>query len=266
VEISVDGRMVRVATGGRTHDGDEPGVVFVHGAGADRTGWQLQTRWFAHHGYRAAAVDLPGHGGTDGPALETIAEMADWLAVTVKAMGLAPAHIVGHSMGSFVTLETAARHPEVARSIVLLGTAAAMPIHPELLATAVADDPKAARLITSWGIGSRAHRGGHASPGMWLIGGNHALIDRSPAGSLGSDLSASGAYERALDAAAEVSCPVTLILGREDKMTPNRAAIDLIDALADVDTVYFDEIGHFIHIEAPIATRQAVAGALAAAD
>ena len=99
-----------------------------------------------------------------------------------------------------------------------------------------------------------------------MIGGNHALIDRSPAGSLGSDLSASGAYERALDAAAEVSCSVTLILGREDKMTPNRAAIDLIDALADVNTVYFDEIGHFIHIEAPIATRQAVAGALAAAD
>ena len=55
-------------------------------------------------------------------------------------------------------------------------------------------------------------------------------------------------------------------MGREDKMTPNRAAVDLIDAFADAKTVYFDEIGHFIHIEAPIATRRAIAAALADAD
>ena len=264
MELNVDDRTVRVATGGRTHDGDEPGVVFVHGAGADRTGWQLQTRWFAHHGYRAAAIDLPGHGGSDGPALETIAAMADWLASAVAAMGLAPAHIVGHSMGTFVTLETAARHPDVTRSIVLLGTAAAMPVHPELLSSAQADDPKAARLVTSWGIGSRAHRGGHASPGMWLIGGNHALIDRAPPGSFGVDLAASGSYDRAVAAATELSCPVALVLGREDKLTPNRAATELIESLADVNVTYLDEVGHFIHIEAPIPTRRAIAKALAA--
>ena len=100
----------------------------MHGAGSDRTGWQLQTRWFAHHVYRAAAVDLPGHGGSDGPALRTITDMADWLATAIAAMDLAPAHVVGHSMGTFVALETAARHPEVTRSLVLLGTAAAMPV------------------------------------------------------------------------------------------------------------------------------------------
>jgi len=265
MEFELDGRTVRVATGGRTHDGDEPGVAFVHGAGADRTGWQLQTRWFAHHGYRAAAIDLPGHGGSDGPVLETIVEMADWVASAIEAMGLAPAHIVGHSMGTFVTLETAARHPDATRSIVLLGTATAMPVHPELLSTAQASDPKAARLITSWGIGSRAHKGGHASPGMWLIGGNHALIDRAAEGVLGNDLAASEGYDRAIEAAAEVTCPVTLVLGREDKMTPNRAATALIEAFAEVDTVFLDEIGHFIHIEAPIATRRAIAGALAGA-
>ena len=43
----------------------------------NRTTWQLETRWLAHHGYRAAALDLPGHGGIDGPPLEAIADMAD---------------------------------------------------------------------------------------------------------------------------------------------------------------------------------------------
>lgn len=266
MELDLDGRTVRVATGGRSLEGDEPAIVFVHGAGADRTAWQLQTRWFAHHGYRAAAVDLPGHGGTDGPALGSIVAMADWLASAISAMELAPVHLVAHSMGTFVALETAARHPELVRSIVLIGTAAAMPVHPDLLSAARSDDPKAARLITSWGIGSRAHRGGHASPGMWLIGGNHALIDRAPEGTLGSDMVASDTYDRALETATEVTCAATLILGREDKMTPTRAAAELIEALADVRTVYLDEIGHFGHIEAPIATRRAIAEALAPLD
>ena len=91
MEQAIDGQIVRCATGGRGLDGDPPAVVLVHGAGGDRTVWQLQTRWIAHHGYRAAAVDLPGHGGSDGPVRATIAEMGAWLAGTVEALGLAPA-------------------------------------------------------------------------------------------------------------------------------------------------------------------------------
>lgn len=267
METLVDGRVVRCATGGRSIDGDEPAVVLVHGAGGDRTVWQLQTRWIAHHGYRAAAVDLPGHGGSEGPAPTCMEEMGKWLARTTEALGLAPAHLVGHSMGTFVVLEAAAQRPEAARSLVLLGTAAAMPVHPALQSAADADDPVAGRLITSWGIGSRAHTGGHASPGMWLIGGNTALLDRAPPGVLAGDLAACNAYDGAEAAAARVQCPVTLVLGREDKMTPNRAAAGMIEALGDgrASTVHLDRVGHFLQIESPIAVRKAIAAALARA-
>ncbi len=263
MERSIDGRTVRYATGGRNHDGDEPAVVLVHGAGGDRTVWQMQTRWLSHHGYRAAAVDLPGHGGSDGPAVQTIEGMGDWLARTVEALDLAPAHLVGHSMGTFVVLEAAARYPDSVRSVVMLGTAGAMPVHPELQAAADADDSRAARMIASWGIGSRAHVGGHASPGMWLIGGTISLLDRSSPGTLGSDLAACGQYRNALTAAARVDCPVTVILGTEDRMTPNRTAAEMIAAFADATVVYLDRVGHFLQIESPIEVRRAIATALA---
>ena len=265
METLIDGRLVRSATGGRSLDGEEPGVVLVHGAGGDRTVWQLQTRWIAHHGYRAAAVDLPGHGGSEGPALASIEAMGEWLARATEALGLAPAHLVGHSMGTFVVLEAAAKRPDVARSLVLLGTAGAMPVHPALQAAADADDPVAGRLITSWGIGSRAHTGGHASPGMWLIGGNTSLLDRARPGVLGGDLAACDAYDSAEAAAARVPCPVTLVLGREDRMTPNKRAAGMIDAFEDARTVYLDRVGHFLQIESPIPVREAIAEALAQA-
>ena len=267
MEALIDGRVVRCATGGRSIDGDGPAAVLVHGAGGDRTVWQLQTRWIAHHGFRAAAVDLPGHGGSQGPALASITEMGAWLADTTEALGLAPAHLVGHSMGTFVVLEAAAQRPDVVRSLVLLGTAGAMPVHPALQSAADADDPVAGRLITSWGIGSRAHTGGHASPGMWLIGGNTSLLDRAPPGVLAGDLAACNAYDGAEAAAARVQCPVTLVLGREDKMTPNRAAASMIEAFGDgrATTVYLDRVGHFLQIESPIPVRKAIAAALARA-
>ena len=76
-------------------------------------------------------------------------------------------------MGTFVALEAAAQRPEVARSLVLLGTAGAMPVHPALQSAADADDPVAGRLITSWGIGSRAHTGGTRLTGHVAHRGQH---------------------------------------------------------------------------------------------
>ena len=265
VDQQINGRRVRFATGGRSIDGDEPAAVLIHGAGCDRTVWQLQTRWMAHRGYRAAAVDLPGHGGSEGPALTGIAEMGAWLAETVDCLGLAPAHLLGHSMGSFVALEAAAQHPEVAASLTLLGVAAAMPVHGALLSAAAEGDPLAGRLITSWGVGSRARTGGHASPGMWLIGANMALLERSAAGVLAADLAACDAYDSAETAAARVRCPVTLVLGVEDRMTPERAARPLLEAFGEglANAVRLDRTGHFMQLENTAAVREAISAALA---
>ncbi|MGY4329237.1 pimeloyl-ACP methyl ester carboxylesterase [Bradyrhizobium sp. LB7.2] len=50
MKLSVNGAEVFVATGGRDFDKFLPAVVFLHGAGFDRSTWALHTRWFAHHG------------------------------------------------------------------------------------------------------------------------------------------------------------------------------------------------------------------------
>lgn len=275
MDIEYRGRRVRLATGGRPVDGDEPLVVLVHGAGMDRTVWQLQTRWLAHHGRRAAAVDLPGHGASEGPPLTSIGELADWLAGLVETLDPGGASLVGHSMGSLVALETAARHPGAVQRLVLMGVAASMPVHPDLLAAARADDPLAARLITSWGLAVPSRLGGHPTPGLWMSGGSTALLARAPGGVLGADLAACDAHGTgAVDAAGAVACPVTLVLGRDDKMTPVRAAGPLVDALtaaasdAGIDpptVVVVEGAGHMMMLEDPAAVRRALDEALPAA-
>ena len=262
MEITYRGEAVRIATGGRTHDPELPGIVLVHGSGMDRTTWQMQSRWFAHHGYRVAAVDLPGHGLSGGEPIKTIPEMGEWLAGLVHELDMAPAHLVGFSLGTFVVLEAATQDPTCAASLVLIGTAAAMPVHPELLTASVDNIPRASRLMTSWALGSKAHKGGHRSPGTWLVGSSISLIDRSPQGALARDMEACNAYEGAVEAMASVDVPVTFILGAEDKMTPVKAATNLIDAAKNGSVVKMAGIGHMMPIEDPVAARDAIAEAI----
>ncbi|HET6221174.1 MAG TPA: alpha/beta hydrolase, partial [Dongiaceae bacterium] len=94
MKLTVNGRAVSATTGGTDFDPAKPAVVFLHGAGFDRTGWRLQTRWFAHHGRSVLAVDFPAHGWSAGPALESVAAMADWTATLIAAAGLKQAALV----------------------------------------------------------------------------------------------------------------------------------------------------------------------------
>src|SRR5436190_12705455 len=111
MQLAVNGASTFVATGGREFNRAQPVVVFLHGAGLDHSVWALLARAFAHHGCGVLAPDLPGHGRSAGAPLASIAALADWTAALIDAGGVSTARLVGHSIGSLVPLETAARHP-----------------------------------------------------------------------------------------------------------------------------------------------------------
>ena len=270
IDLEVRGSSVGVATGGVVPDAasaaNAPVVLLVHGAGMNRTVWQLQTRWLAHHGYTPLAVDMPGHGNSEGEPLGSIAEMAAWLVEAIAQVrdcfGCDEVRLVGHSMGSLICTEAAAAHPDGIARLVLLGTAAGMPVHPALLGAAENNELLAPELMTAWGHGNRAHVATNPTPGLWMLGGSVALLERADDGVIHADLSACAAYE-AGDVAARVQCSVTVIVGSEDKMTPPRAAGALIADFADCDVVHLAGAGHMMMNEDPAAVRSALAKALA---
>ena len=75
MELTVGGKRVRASTGGAPITDDKPLIVFAHGVSCDRTVWSMVTRAFAHHGYSVLAVDLPGHGASEGPPLPSVEAM-----------------------------------------------------------------------------------------------------------------------------------------------------------------------------------------------
>jgi len=251
MQLSVNGIETFVATGGRDFDRSQPTVVFLHGAGFDHTTWALHSRWFAHHGYGVLAPDLPGHGRSAGAPLPGIAEMADWTAGLLDAAGVSKAHLIGHSMGSLIALETAARHPARVSALSLIGTAATMTVGPDLLKAAEANDHDAIDMVSIWGLGYQAELGGSLAPGLWMHSGAQRVLENCRPGVLFNDLSACNAYQNALAAAASVTVPATLILGERDMMTPARAGRALAAALPNARTVVLPGAGHMMMVERP---------------
>ncbi|MAM68123.1 MAG: alpha/beta hydrolase [Rhodospirillaceae bacterium] len=266
MELKVDEKTVFAATGGKEFAPSLPAVIFLHGAGMDHSIWALQTRWFAWHGYGVLAIDLPGHGKSDGPAYETIDDMAAWVVRMIDACGAEKVSLVGHSMGSLVALAAAAEAGGRLSSLVLLGTAAAMPVHPDLLAATKSNDPVAWDLIVSWGFGKPAHFGMNRAPGMWMQGGGRSLLARAPVDVLGIDMAACDAWKRAPEAAARVTCPTVIVAGDRDMMTPVKAAAPLADAIPDAKTVILKECGHIMMVERPDETLDTLIRAISPRD
>jgi pimeloyl-ACP methyl ester carboxylesterase len=98
-------------------------LVFVHEFAGDHRSWEPQMRFFARR-YRCVAFNARGYppsGVPRDPAAYSQDRATDDVAAVIRALGLAPAHVVGLSMGAFATLHLGLRHPGLARSLTAAG-------------------------------------------------------------------------------------------------------------------------------------------------
>ena len=279
--IDVDGKRAYAYTGGKRFDASLPVVVFIHGAQHDHSVWSLQSRYLAHHGNAVLAVDLPGHGRSAGPALASVEAMADWTLALLAAVNAKQATIVGHSMGSLIALEAAARSaareataasgaaqtmPTIAR-IALLATAYPMQVSDALLAATRDDEPRAIEMISLWSSdtahGGYSHKPSAPAPGFGIVWGGRRLMQRQAKGVLYNDFAACNAYRNGEVAARAVRCPALFLLGANDAMTAARSGKAFAATMSDARVVVMPGSGHLVIAEAPDATLAALKNFLA---
>jgi pimeloyl-ACP methyl ester carboxylesterase len=226
-----------------------PQAVLIHGAGGDHSVWDCVRESLGS----ALALDLPGHGGSDGPALDSIAALADWLVLALDAAKVERTVVVGHSMGALVALEFAARHPERVQGLALLGAAAAMPVHPDLLRAALHDLPAASAMIANWCFPKEG-----AAP--HLVERTRRLLEASASGVLHADLTACHGYRTGVAAAALVRSPTLVIIGSQDRMSRPESGAALADAIPGAATVMLEGAGHMMMADQPKAVVEALLG------
>jgi len=258
MNFPVDGKQVFAYTAAHAIDAARPTVVFLHGAGLDHSWFGLQSRYFGYHGRNVLALDLPGHGRSEGPPLASVEAMADWVVRVLDSLGLANAALVGHSMGALIAVECAARHPARVERIALIGVAYPMKVSDAFLEAARRNEHDAFDMSTIWGHAPQVPLGGNPNPGMWMYGDTLARLARLAPGVLYNDLKACNDYAAGMEGAARVKCPALFLLGRRDVMTPPRSAAPLAQAVAGSRTVLIGTSGHSLMAEAPDAVLDAL--------
>jgi pimeloyl-ACP methyl ester carboxylesterase len=161
-------------------------------------------------------------------------------------------------MGAIACLAAAARHPERIRGLGLCGCAAAMPVHPDLLAAAAAERHEAIDLVIAWAHGGSSHLGGHPQAGTWLIGGGNRLLERAAPGVLSADLQACAGFTEGEALAARVACPTVVVVGEDDRMTPPKAGRKLAGLIAGASLAPIADCGHMMMTEKPRETLEAL--------
>ncbi|NML46508.1 alpha/beta hydrolase [Ramlibacter sp. G-1-2-2] len=258
MELQVNGARTFCYTGGKEFDPAKPTVVFIHGVLNDHSVWILQTRYFAHHGFNVLAPDLPGHCRSAGEPPRSVEEGADFILKLLDAAGVQQAALVGHSFGSLIALEAAARAPERISKLALVGTAFPMKVSPALLESSLSQPEKAIAMVNVFSLSMLAPPPSALGPGTWLYGGSRALMRRVLASNKEVNVfhrgfAACDSYAGGEEAMARVQCPVLFLLGRNDAMTPPKAAQALQAKARHAKTVVV-EAGHQLMTEAPDAT------------
>lgn len=263
MKLIVDGVPAYCYTGGKAFNPALPTAVFIHGAQNDHSVWALQTRYFAHHGVNVLAVDLPGHGRSQGAARTSVEALADWLLAVLDAAGVEQAALIGHSMGSLIALETAFRAPARVSHLAMLGSTWPMKVSDALLETSRSDEAAAIDMVNIWSHSTLSAKPSSPGPGFSVMGGAQRLMQRitqiNPGLVFHTDFSACNSYANGEVAAQSVRCPTLFICGARDMMTPPRSAKLLTSTIAHCKVVTVDS-GHSMMSEQPDAVLDALFG------
>ncbi len=250
--FQIENKNIHASDAGQGIDPGKETIVFLHGSGLSHIVWSLTEQFFSNKNFNVLSIDLPGHGNSDGPCLDTIEKIADWLEQVFILLNLEKLTLVGHSQGCLEILEYASKYKNRLKKIVFIGGSNKMPVHSDLIDLAKNGDSDAVKLMMKWGYeGSKK-----------FIGGNPVeKIIQSPRDIkeiLAVDLVACNNYKNGTDAAKSIECPSLFIFGSLDKMVNLEAGKKFSNLVKNSTVHVIEGCGHMIMIEKAFEMRDKV--------
>ena len=250
--FQLENKNIHASDSGQGIDINKDTIVFLHGSGLSHIVWSLAEQFFSSKNYNVLSIDLPGHGNSDGPCLDSIEKIADWMEKVFDTLKLKNLILVGHSQGCLEILEYSSRYKERLKKLVFVGGSNKMPVHPDLIELAQSGHSDAVKLMMKWGYeGSKK-----------FIGGNPVeKIIQSPrdiSEILAVDLNACNNYSNGSEAAKVIDLPSMLIFGELDKMVNLEAGKKFSNSIKNSTTHVIKGCGHMIMIEKAFEMREKI--------
>ena len=250
--FEIENKSVHASDAGQGIDNSKDTIVFLHGSGLSHIVWSLTEQFFSNKNFNVLSVDLPGHGNSEGPCLDSIEKIADWLEKVFTELNLDKVIIISHSQGCLEALEYSFKYKNRLKKIVFVGGSYKMPVNKDLIDLASNGDSDAVKLMMKWGYeGSKKFIGGN--PVERII-----QTPRDITKILAIDLIACNNYSNGLDAAKALDCPTMLIFGELDKMVKLEVGKKFSNLVKNSKTHIINGCGHMIMIEKAFEMREKI--------
>ena len=250
--ITIENKSVHASDAGQGIKNSRDTIVFLHGSGLSHIVWSLTEQFFSNKNFNVLSIDLPGHGNSEGPCLNSIEKIADWLEKVFDELKLNNIILVGHSQGCLEALEYSFKYKGRLKKMVFVGGSYQMPVNKDLIELASDGDSNAVKLMMKWGYeGSKK-----------FIGGNPVeKIIQSPrdiSEILAIDLIACNNYQNGAEAAKSIDCPSMFIIGELDKMANLENGKKFANLVKNSTTHIISGSGHMIMIEKAFEMREKI--------
>jgi pimeloyl-ACP methyl ester carboxylesterase len=225
----------------------KPPIILLHGAGGDHLYWPTHVRRLP--GYRVYAPDLPGHGKSEGSGMQTIEAYSQAILTWMQLIGLPSAIIVGHSMGSAISLSLALEHPEHVLGLVLIGGGSRLRVNPSLIEGTASQTTYLSAIDTIIKLSFSAQ----APEELTQLAARRMAETRFSV--LHSDLLACDHFD-VTERIEFIQHPTLVMVGEEDRMTPIRRADYLACKIPNAELEIIPRAGHMVMLEQPQAVAK----------
>ncbi|MBK7977813.1 MAG: alpha/beta fold hydrolase [Deltaproteobacteria bacterium] len=259
-KTTVDGGDRRLSSYVGGPAGAPQAVVMIHGYSADKTVWLRFARHFTER-YQVLIVDLPGHGETPfDPALRyDTASQGERVLRAMDSLGIHRAHVVGNSMGGFVTARLALDHPDRVASATLVNAAGVTAPEPSDMDRMLASGRNPFQ-IHSRGEFADFYRMTMAKP-PWVprmaldFMADRYMAEREQLARIFADFHGVDLLDARLD---ELHLPVLVVWGAQDRLLHVSTAERWVAGIANARKVIYPELGHMPMVEDPARTARDV--------
>jgi pimeloyl-ACP methyl ester carboxylesterase len=224
-------------------DHNSPNMVFIHGAGGDKTQWNEQYNFFQKKGWGVVIPSLPSHGLSPPADSLSISYYVNSIYRTLNDLKVGSVNLIGHSMGGALVLQLALQFSNsTIDKLILIGTGAKLRVASAFLEAIEADFNHFLELL-----GKVAY---HHNTDPQIKSENEKAQRRTGAKIFYQDFKICDHFDIRSEL-NKVKNPVLIIVGEDDKMTPVKYSEYLLENLENSQLEVIPEAGHFVFQEAP---------------
>ncbi len=221
----------------------EPGqrAIYIHGTGCNGRVFEDHLRAISNR-HEVVAIDLPGHGRSEGSGFRGAADYAFFVAALIDRLGWQSCIVAGHSLGGGIALAVAVYFEALVAGLMLIDTGARLRVNPRLLdfARKAAEAGSVPDADARFGYAEKTPRS--------VVDGISAITAGCDPRVTYKDWIADDSFDF-MSRLAQINVPALAICGEEDPLTPLKYHEYFRDKLPDCRLVTIADAGHWPFVE-----------------